>query len=126
MFNKRAQGLPINTIILIAIGLLILVLFITFVLGGFKGLSGATNPNTQAMQAFSGNCQSYCSQASVAGEFPYSFCSARSVIGGSTYSCTNQTAGQQSCTFQYSNGSSSTVTGTTTVPGSSSECSAYS
>ena len=41
VFNNKAQGLPINTIILIAVGLLILVLFITFVLGGFKGLGGS-------------------------------------------------------------------------------------
>ena len=40
VLNRKAQGLPINTIILIAIGLLILVLLITFVLGGFKGLGG--------------------------------------------------------------------------------------
>ncbi|MGC8533247.1 MAG: hypothetical protein ACP5MV_01285 [Candidatus Parvarchaeum sp.] len=56
--NKRAQGLPINTIILIAVGLLILVLLITFVLGGFKGL-GAASPSSSTLSAFSSTCSTY-------------------------------------------------------------------
>ncbi len=119
VFNNKAQGLPINTIILIAVGLLILVLFITFVLGGFKGLGGATNPNSQAMSAFSGSCQSYCSQASVSGSFPYEFCSSTTIIGGSTYTCTNQTAGPTSCTFTWANDSTATVSQGSVIPGQS-------
>ncbi len=56
--EKRAQGLPINTIILIAVGLLILVLLITFVLGGFKGL-GAASPASSTLSTFSATCSSY-------------------------------------------------------------------
>ncbi|MCL4398399.1 MAG: hypothetical protein M1322_02385 [Candidatus Parvarchaeota archaeon] len=58
--NRKAQGLPINTIILIAIGLLILVLLITFVLGGFKGL-GAASPSSSTLSAFSATCSTYSS-----------------------------------------------------------------
>lgn len=58
MFGRKAQGLPINTIILIAVGLLILVLLITFVLGGFKGL-GAASPSSSAISAFSSTCSEY-------------------------------------------------------------------
>ncbi len=56
--NRKAQGLPINTIILIAVGLLILVLLITFVLGGFKGL-GAASPSSSTLSAFSATCSTY-------------------------------------------------------------------
>ena len=122
MLNKKGQGLPINTIILIAVGLLILILFITFLLGGFKGLSGATNPNAQAMSAFFGSCQSYCATASVSGNFPYEFCSSTTVIGGSTYSCTNQSAGPHTCTFTWANGSSDTVSDLSPVPGQTYTC----
>ncbi len=55
--NKKAQGLPINTIILIAIGLLILVLLVTFVLGGFKGLGGGASTSSSAISAFEAQCQ---------------------------------------------------------------------
>lgn len=58
ILNRKAQGLPINTIILIAIGLLILVLLITFVLGGFKGL-GAASPSSSTLSAFSATCSTY-------------------------------------------------------------------
>ena len=58
ILNKKAQGLPINTIILIAVGLLILVLLITFVLGGFKGL-GAASPSSSALSTFSSTCSTY-------------------------------------------------------------------
>lgn len=58
VLNRKAQGLPINTIILIAIGLLILVLLITFVLGGFKGL-GAASPSNSALSTFSATCSTY-------------------------------------------------------------------
>ena len=57
-FSKKAQGLPINTIILIAVGLLILVLLITFLLGGFKGL-GAASPSSSTLSTFSATCSTY-------------------------------------------------------------------
>ena len=58
VLNKKAQGLPINTIILIAVGLLILILLITFVLGGFKGL-GAASPSSSTLSTFSATCSTY-------------------------------------------------------------------
>ncbi len=109
MFNKRAQGLPINTIILIAVGLLILVLFIVFVTGGFSALSPATNSTSQAMQAFGSQCTTQCSEATP-GQTPFSFCSSTTVISGKTYSCSNQTSAQQWCEvsseYYYVSGSS--------------------
>jgi hypothetical protein len=90
---NKAQGLPINTIILIAIGLLILVLFITFVLGGFKGIGGATNPNQQALQAFYGTCSSTCATDASANTYPSNWCSSSTIVGGATYYCYNQTGG---------------------------------
>ena len=62
VLNRKAQGLPINTIILIAIGLLILVLLITFVLGGFKGL-GAASPSSSTLSTFSSTCSTYSTTA---------------------------------------------------------------
>ncbi len=113
--NRKAQGLPINTIILIAIGLLILVLFITFVLGGFKGVGGATSPNTQAVQAFAANCQTSCSEAATASN-PASWCSyPNDTIGGTTYSCGNVPGGTPSCSLD--NG--------TTMSWTSTSCSTY-
>ncbi len=86
MFNKRAQGLPINTIILIAVGLLILVLFIVFLLGGFGSLGGAkSNPYA----SFSSSCQSACSTDQLSGGSgePASFCSLNTTINGATTYC---------------------------------------
>ncbi|EEZ92725.1 MAG: hypothetical protein BJBARM4_0666 [Candidatus Parvarchaeum acidiphilum ARMAN-4] len=73
--NKKAQGLPINTIILIAIGLLILVLLVTFVLGGFKGLGGGASTSSSAISAFEAQCQTTASSAASSGSFPYGWCS---------------------------------------------------
>jgi len=64
--NRKGQGLPINTIILIAVGLLILVLLITFVLGGFKGL-GAASPSSSTLSAFQSTCSSYSTISSSLG-----------------------------------------------------------
>jgi uncharacterized protein (UPF0333 family) len=75
ILNKKAQGLPINTIILIAVGLLILVLLVTFVLGGFKGLGGGASTSSSAISAFEAQCQTTASSASSSGSFPYSWCS---------------------------------------------------
>ncbi len=61
VLNRKAQGLPINTIILIAIGLLILVLLITFVLGGFKGLGAGASPASSGLSAFQSECSTYAS-----------------------------------------------------------------
>lgn len=110
--NRKAQGLPINTIILIAIGLLILVLFITFVLGGFKGIGGGTNPTTQAMSSFGAQCTTYCSEATP-GQVPYQFCGATTSINGVLYTCLNQTAAQQTCTVPSASGGSSITYNTT-------------
>ncbi|MCL5009447.1 MAG: hypothetical protein M1433_00470 [Candidatus Parvarchaeota archaeon] len=95
--GSKGQGLPINTIILIAIGLLILVLFITFVLNGFKGIGGSTNPNAQAQQAFASNCQTACSE-SAASNNPAQWCSyPNDTIGGTLFSCGNVPGGTTSC-----------------------------
>ncbi len=99
--SKRAQGLPINTIILIAIGLLILVLFITFVLGGFKGVGGATNPNAAAEQAFAGQCSTACSEATTGGTLATWCAYPNSSItnsAGAPYSCGTVPGGTSSCT----------------------------
>ena len=93
--NKKAQGLPINTVILIAIGLLILVLFIVFVLGGFKGFGSATNPNSAALQAYANNCNAACSEAS-ASDNPSAWCSySNNDATGVEYSCGNVSYGAQ-------------------------------
>ncbi len=73
--SKKAQGLPINTIILIAVGLLILVLLVTFVLGGFKGLGGGASTSSSSISAFESQCQTTASSAASSGSFPYSWCS---------------------------------------------------
>lgn len=96
---KKAQGLPINTIILIAIGLLILVLFITFVLGGFSGISGGTNPNAQAEAAFAQNCNTYCTESQSTGNSA-SWCTyPNTTIGGTAYSCATVPGGSSTCTI---------------------------
>ncbi len=75
IFGKSAQGLPINTIILIAVGLLILVLLVTFVLGGFKGLGGGASASNSAITAFETQCSTTASSAASSGSFPYGWCS---------------------------------------------------
>lgn len=93
--NKKAQGLPINTVILIAIGLLILVLFIVFVLGGFKGFGSSTNPNSAALQAYATDCNTACSTAATSNN-PSAWCSySNNNIGSVEYSCGNVSNGAQ-------------------------------
>lgn len=94
--NKKAQGLPINTIILIAIGLLILVLFIVFVLGGFNGLAGGTSSSASSLQAFYSQCSTYCATAQSSGSaYPTDWCTTTTVINNEVYHCYNQSEGTQ-------------------------------
>ncbi|MCL5101439.1 MAG: hypothetical protein M1348_02410 [Candidatus Parvarchaeota archaeon] len=94
---KKAQGLPINTIILIAIGLLILVLFITFVLGGFGTLGSGTGGGSQALAAFQTQCQTYCTDAQQTLSTPTQWCSATDRISNTLYNCANTTSIGVSC-----------------------------
>ncbi|MGC8516523.1 MAG: hypothetical protein ACP5MT_01335 [Candidatus Acidifodinimicrobium sp.] len=101
--NAKGQGLPINTIILIAVGLLILVLMIVFVTGGFKGLAPVTS-SSSSLSSFQGLCNSYCSGSS----YPDTWCTSNTVIGGVYYTCSNSTrtaTGFQTCTITLENGS---------------------
>ncbi len=103
VLNRKAQGLPINTIILIAVGLLILVLLVTFVLGGFKGLSGGASSGNSAVSAFEAQCQTTASSAASSGSFPYGWCSA------------TMTESNGKVLWCYTNPSSLTNTTTTTL-----------
>ena len=106
--NNKAQGLPINTIILIAVGLLILVLMIVFVTGGFKGLAPATS--NSGLSTYQSECSTYCSQAQSTSQPPQQFCyNSPTVIGGAYYVCPNSTSvSTPSCTVALTNGSTLT------------------
>lgn len=54
--NKRAQGLPLEFIVLAAIAILILILVVGFVIGGGISFAGAVSP-----ASFSANCKQICS-----------------------------------------------------------------
>lgn len=84
--NKMGQGLPINTIILIAIGLLILVFFITFAVGGFKGLGAGASPSSSALSSFYSTCDSYCTGSAATSNVAF-WCTDHQTIGASTYYC---------------------------------------
>ena len=108
IINAKGQGLPINTIILIAVGLLILVLMIVFVTGGFKGLAPATSNN--GLSTYQSECTSYCSEAQSTGQPPQQFCyNPPVVVTGTYYVCTNASLGPAaSCTVNLANGSTYT------------------
>ncbi|MEM3190524.1 MAG: hypothetical protein QXU98_10355 [Candidatus Parvarchaeota archaeon] len=102
-FSARiGQGLPINTIILIAVGLLILVLMIVFVTGGFKSVGAATSSNT-GLSDFQSECTTYCTDAGAS--YPYTWCTTHTVIGGTYYACSNATGPSTTCTVNLANGS---------------------
>jgi len=84
--NRKGQGLPINTIILIAVGLLILVLLITFVLGGFKGL-GAASPSSSTLSAFQSTCSSYSTISSSLGLAEWCRDTVPNPSGSGVYNC---------------------------------------
>ncbi|MCW1292192.1 MAG: hypothetical protein QXV12_02055 [Candidatus Rehaiarchaeum fermentans] len=107
-----SQGLPINTIILIAIGVLILVLLVVFVLGGFKGL-GAAKP--ASFSAFVQTCSSDC--AALDGS-PNEGSVVNSNFCTTTYSNSTTTVlhcydpnAYGACTFTLANGSQACVSG---------------
>ena len=111
--NNKGQGLPINTIILIAVGLLILVLMIVFVTGGFKGLAPATTNN--GLSTYQSECSTYCSEAQSTGQLPEQFCyNSPVVIAGTYYVCPNSTTTlgslnpTPSCTVSLTNGTTLT------------------
>lgn len=66
--NKKGQGLPMNTVIMTILVIVVLILVLTFLFGGFTGLSNkirlifygslAGTSKTLAIQ----NCNQYCSQ----------------------------------------------------------------
>ncbi len=106
--QKRGQGLPINTIILIAIGLLILVVVVLFVTRGFGSLGGATSTtSSSAATAFYGECQNLCQSAASANNVPVSYCTTTDTLTGPSgksvlYTCSNITAvtgGNTGCTL---------------------------
>ncbi|MCL4397052.1 hypothetical protein M1494_01765 [Candidatus Parvarchaeota archaeon] len=109
VLNRKAQGLPINTIILIAVGLLILVLLITFVLGGFKGL-GAVSPSSSTLSAFSSTCSTYSTVVPASLGFQ-EWCSdsIANPSGSGTYHCFSNLAvapGTNTSVISLSNGTS--------------------
>jgi hypothetical protein len=82
---KRAQGLPINFIVLIAIGVFVLILVILFF------LSGSQSTNVVSQQAAYNACNSKCSSeiqyVQMGGTYPKSsspFCVANYSISGMT------------------------------------------
>jgi hypothetical protein len=111
----RGQGLPINTVILIAIGLLILILLVVFSLGGFKGL-GAAKP--QSFSAFQADCQSACSALQSSNSISAALTAAQGYGGycsltytsetGSVYHCYNPNV-KGVCQFTLSNGTSACI-----------------
>lgn len=105
----RSQGLPINTIILIAIGVLILILLVVFSLGGFRGL-GTAKPDTLA--AAVSQCQSYCSalngMPNTADVMASDFCKAHYYVNGTVYSCLGLV---HTCVFNLANGSTYCLSG---------------
>lgn len=114
IMNKKGQGLPINTIILIAIGLLVLVLFITFILGGFKGLAPVTTSN--GLSAFEAECNSYCTEAAGANS-PVLWCSYSATVNSiPNYHCYNSSLGNTGTTCTLNNGSTVVAPGTTLGP----------
>ena len=54
--NKKAQGLPLNFIVLAAIAILILILVVGFVIGGGTSISRSISPNAARQY-----CESACS-----------------------------------------------------------------
>ena len=56
--NKRAQGLPINFIVIAALAILILILAAGFVIGGGASVGAAMGP-----QQARNTCQGYCNTA---------------------------------------------------------------
>jgi hypothetical protein len=56
--NNKAQGLPINFIVLAALAILIMVLGAGFVIAGGSSVAGSIGP-----QVARNTCQGYCSQA---------------------------------------------------------------
>ena len=104
VLNSKAQGLPINTIILIAVGLLILVLLITFVLGGFKALAPAT---PSSLSTFSTTCSTYGTMAPALGFNGWCTHSTPNPSGSGTYYCFSDLAlapGNNTSTISLSNG----------------------
>ncbi|EFD92413.1 MAG: hypothetical protein CSMARM5_0086 [Candidatus Parvarchaeum acidophilus ARMAN-5_'5-way FS'] len=105
-FGLKAQGLPINTIILIAVGILILVLLITFVLGGFKALSPVT---PSSLSSFSTQCSTYSTTVPASlGESEWCSLTTPNPSGAGTYHCYSDLAvapGTNTTTIALSNGS---------------------
>ncbi|MCL5016796.1 MAG: hypothetical protein M1441_01485 [Candidatus Parvarchaeota archaeon] len=103
--SKKGQGLPINTIILIAIGLLVLVLFITFILGGFKGLAPVTGSSSSSLSTFETQCSTYCAEAA-SSNTPNIWCGYAATVGStSNYHCYNSTLGNTGTSCTLDNGS---------------------
>ncbi len=106
--QRKAQGLPINTIILIAIGLLILVVLVLFVTKSFAGLGASTSTSGTAASAFEGQCSNACATASSSNTVPLQFCTQTDTIAASNgkptlYTCSNittVTAGSNGCQLQ--------------------------
>jgi len=64
---KRAQGLPISTIVIAAISVLVLIMLIIFFTGGFSKIFKQTNTVTNIVEAditaAQTKCTTWCSQA---------------------------------------------------------------
>lgn len=90
MVHNKAQGLPINFIVLIALGVLVLILVTLFFLSGAQQTSAITS------QAAYNACNSKCSseiQYAQSGTFPHSsspFCTGSySIAGMGTKKCSD-------------------------------------
>ena len=68
MYNKKAQGMPMNVIIIAIIVLVVLVIIIAFFAGGFSSIVGKvrdtfSGASGQAKDLAIQNCQSLCESA---------------------------------------------------------------
>lgn len=94
--QRKAQGLPINTIILIAIGLLILVIVVLFVTRGFGSLGSSTSSTSYTYSSFYQQCQTLCQTAASTNSVPTSYCSYKQTLTSPSgkselYNCYNIT-----------------------------------
>ena len=95
----RAQGLPVNIIVLVALALLVLVVVAVFFITGISG-AGQSIQITNATQA---QCNSLCGTLSVTA-FNFDNCSALSEVGVAVDYSVNCASTYGKCTVSLRNG----------------------
>jgi len=110
--NKKAQELPVSTIILIVIAIIVLILVMVFIIvpdiHGVKIFSNTSAPSG-AMSSFKYDCSVYCGSASNNTPADTRFCTASIDYQGNIYHCYSQYDGayiydKGVCTYTASNG----------------------